>query len=185
MLRLVFTVLASSSLTIIPCGGPIRRTKIKEVAIREVRLPLAKFKSPPRKSTKISLSFDCFFLRTSSEQGAPRGMNQPPSASPDDLLPATPLRHHVYEALRIYFHNLGDQQPSNLYDLVLREMESPLLEIVMLRTQGNQSQAATLLGINRGTLRKKLRQHGIDATNESTYTSIITEQAHESGNFRP
>jgi|APTNR8051073442_1049403.scaffolds.fasta_scaffold03386_3 Fis family transcriptional regulator len=112
-------------------------------------------------------------------------MNQPPSASPDDLLPATPLRHHVYEALRIYFHNLGDQQPSNLYDLVLREMESPLLEIVMLRTQGNQSQAATLLGINRGTLRKKLRQHGIDATNESTYTSIITEQAHESGNFRP
>lgn len=62
MLRLVFTVLASSSLTIIPCGGPIRRTKIKEVATREVRLPLAKFKSPPRKSTKTSLSFDCIFF---------------------------------------------------------------------------------------------------------------------------
>ncbi len=89
-------------------------------------------------------------------------MNQLPSESPDDLLPATPLRHHVYEALRIYFHNLGDQQPSNLYDLVLREMEAPLLEIVMLRTEGNRSKAAELLGINRGTLRKKLRQYDID-----------------------
>lgn len=89
-------------------------------------------------------------------------MNKPPSESPVDLLPATPLRDHVYEALRIYFHNLGDQQPSNLYDLVLREMELPLLEIVMQRTEGNQTQAAELLGINRGTLRKKLRQYGIN-----------------------
>ncbi len=89
-------------------------------------------------------------------------MNQLPSESSDDLLPATPLRNHVYEALRIYFHNLGDQQPSNLYDLVLREMEAPLLEIVMLRTEGNRTKAAELLGINRGTLRKKLRQYDID-----------------------
>jgi Fis family transcriptional regulator len=89
-------------------------------------------------------------------------MNKPPSESPVDLLPATPLHDHVYEALRIYFHNLGDQQqPSNLYDLVLQEMESPLLEIVMQRTRGNQTKAAELLGINRGTLRKKLRQYGI------------------------
>lgn len=89
-------------------------------------------------------------------------MNNPKPESPVDLLPATPLRNHVYEALRIYFHNLGDQQPSNLYDLVLREMEYPLLDIVMQRTQGNRTNAAALLGINRGTLRKKLRQHGID-----------------------
>ncbi|MCB1823953.1 MAG: DNA-binding transcriptional regulator Fis [Candidatus Competibacteraceae bacterium] len=79
-----------------------------------------------------------------------------------DLLPATPLRDQVYEALRIYFHNLGDQQPSNLYDLVLREVEPPLLEIVMQRTRGNQTKAADLLGINRGTLRKKLRRYGLD-----------------------
>ncbi len=111
-------------------------------------------------------------------------MNPQPSVSADDLLPATPLRNHVYEALRIYFHNLGDQQPSNLYDLVLREMESPLLQIVMLRTQGNQSQAAALLGINRGTLRKKLRQHGIDAGDTATYTNMMTETAHELGDFR-
>ena len=81
--------------------------------------------------------------------------------SPVDLLPATPLRDQVYEALRIYFHNLGDLQPSNLYDLVLREVEPPLLEIVMQRTRGNQTKAADLLGINRGTLRKKLRRYGL------------------------
>ena len=83
--------------------------------------------------------------------------------TPVDLLPATPLRDHVYEALRIYFHNLGDQQqPSNLYDLVLREVEPPLLQIVLQRTRGNQTKAADLLGINRGTLRKKLRLYGLD-----------------------
>jgi Fis family transcriptional regulator len=80
---------------------------------------------------------------------------------PVELLPTTPLRDQVYEALRIYFHNLGDQQPSNLYDLVLREVEPPLLEIVMQRTRGNQTKAADLLGINRGTLRKKLRRYGL------------------------
>lgn len=76
-----------------------------------------------------------------------------------DLLPATPLREHVFETLRIYFHNLGGQAPSNLYDLVRREVEPPLLEIVMQFTDGNQTRAAEILGINRGTLRKKLRQY--------------------------
>ena len=79
-----------------------------------------------------------------------------------DLLPATPLREHVAETLRIYFHNLGGQAPSNLYDLVLREVEPPLLDIVMKFTRGNQTRAAIILGINRGTLRKKLRQYGLD-----------------------
>lgn len=81
--------------------------------------------------------------------------------SPVDLLPATPLRERVAETLRIYFHNLGGQAPSNLYDLVLREVEPPLLDIVMKFTRGNQTRAAVILGINRGTLRKKLRQYGL------------------------
>lgn len=78
------------------------------------------------------------------------------------LVPAKPLRDHVYETLCIYFHNLGGQTPSNLYDLVQREVEPPLLEIVMQSTRGNQTKAAAILGINRGTLRKKLRQYGLD-----------------------
>ncbi|CDI02229.1 MAG: DNA-binding transcriptional regulator Fis [Candidatus Competibacter denitrificans] len=82
-----------------------------------------------------------------------------PSDPPVDLLPATPLRDHVYETLRIYFHNLGGQAPCNLYDLVQHEVEPPLLQIVMQFTGGNQTKAAAILGINRGTLRKKLRQY--------------------------
>ena len=78
----------------------------------------------------------------------------------DDLLPATPLRDQVRESLRIYFHNLGGQAPSHLYELVLSEVEAPLLEIVMAFVDGNQTKAAAILGLNRGTLRKKLRQHG-------------------------
>jgi Fis family transcriptional regulator len=48
-----------------------------------------------------------------------------------------------------------------LYDLVLREVEEPLLKAVLDYTEGNQVRAADILGINRGTLRKKLRLHGI------------------------
>lgn len=88
-------------------------------------------------------------------------MSTPNPDPPVDLLPATPLGHHVAETLRIYFHNLGGQAPSNLYDLVLREVEPPLLDIVMKFTGGNQTRAAIILGINRGTLRKKLRQYGL------------------------
>jgi Fis family transcriptional regulator len=88
-------------------------------------------------------------------------MNIPNSDPPVDLLPATPLREHVYETLRIYFYNLGGQAPSNLYDLVQREVEPPLLEIVMQFTRGNQTKAAAILGLNRGTLRKKLRLYGL------------------------
>ena len=86
-------------------------------------------------------------------------MTIPTTDSPVDLLPATPLREHVFETLRIYFHNLGGQAPSNLYDLLLREVEAPLLESVMNFTHGNQTKAAIILGLNRGTLRKKLRQY--------------------------
>ncbi len=89
-------------------------------------------------------------------------MSIPHPEAPVDLLPATPLRHQVQESLRIYFHNLGGQAPSNLYDLVLSEVEPPLLEVVMQFTGGNQTRAAAILGLNRGTLRKKLRQYGLE-----------------------
>jgi Fis family transcriptional regulator len=73
------------------------------------------------------------------------------------------LRSSVEVSLRQYFKNLDGQHPFDLYDLVLREMEIPLLELVMEYVQGNQCKAARLLGINRGTLRKKLKKYKIES----------------------
>ena len=72
-----------------------------------------------------------------------------------------PLRQHTEEALQQYFKSLNGDRPGELYDLVLGEVEEPLFKAVMDYTDGNQSQAAGILGINRGTLRKKLRTYSI------------------------
>jgi DNA-binding protein Fis len=72
-----------------------------------------------------------------------------------------PLRKHTEEALNQYFDSLNGDRPGDLYTLVLGEVEQPLFKAVMDYTQGNQSQAAGILGINRGTLRKKLRTYSL------------------------
>ena len=72
-----------------------------------------------------------------------------------------PLRSQAEEALQCYFETLNGHKPAQLYDLVMREVEEPLFKVVMDHVQGNQSRAATILGINRGTLRKKLKEFGI------------------------
>src|SRR5579863_5981402 len=72
-----------------------------------------------------------------------------------------PLHDSVRQALESYFAQLKDQAPNNLYELVLAEVEVPLLEAVMEYTRGNQSRAAILLGLSRGTLRKKLKIYGM------------------------
>jgi Fis family transcriptional regulator, factor for inversion stimulation protein len=72
-----------------------------------------------------------------------------------------PLRSQAEEALRCYFETLNGHRPAHLYDLVMREVEEPLFKVVMGHVDGNQSRAATILGINRGTLRKKLKEFGI------------------------
>ncbi len=72
-----------------------------------------------------------------------------------------PLHDSVRQALESYFTQLKDQAPNNLYELVLAEVEVPLLEAVMEYTKGNQSRAAILLGLSRGTLRKKLKIYGM------------------------
>ena len=74
-----------------------------------------------------------------------------------------PLRDHAHEALTTYFTNLNGHRPAALYDLVMREVEEPLFKAVLDYVEGNQSRAAGILGINRGTLRKKLRQFGLSA----------------------
>jgi Fis family transcriptional regulator, factor for inversion stimulation protein len=65
------------------------------------------------------------------------------------------------EALDRYFQTLNGHRPEELYDLVIGEVEKPLFKAVLEYTGGNQSLAAAILGINRGTLRKKLRRHGL------------------------
>jgi Fis family transcriptional regulator, factor for inversion stimulation protein len=74
-----------------------------------------------------------------------------------------PLRNHAERALTDYFANLNGHRPARLYDLVLREVEEPLFRAVLDYAAGNQSRAAVILGINRGTLRKKLREFGLSA----------------------
>ena len=74
-----------------------------------------------------------------------------------------PLRSHAERALTDYFASLNGHRPARLYDLVLREVEEPLFRTVLDYAAGNQSQAAVILGINRGTLRKKLREFGLSA----------------------
>jgi len=68
-----------------------------------------------------------------------------------------PLSHSVSESLQSYFEKIGSTFVNNVYEMVLSEVEKPLLEAVMAYTKGNQSKAAIVLGISRGTLRKKLK----------------------------
>ena len=72
-----------------------------------------------------------------------------------------PLGNHVQSLLRDYFRHLDGHPTCDLYRLVISEVEKPLLGTVMEQAEGNQTRAAAILGINRSTLRKKLRQHGI------------------------
>jgi len=70
-----------------------------------------------------------------------------------------PLGEFTEEALRRYFRDLNGHRPAELYGMVLGEVERPLFRTVMDYTEGNQSRAAEILGINRATLRKKLKQY--------------------------
>jgi Fis family transcriptional regulator, factor for inversion stimulation protein len=73
-----------------------------------------------------------------------------------------PLRACAEAALRQYLSELDGHGVTDLYHLVISEVEHPLLKTVLEHAGGNQSRAAEILGINRSTLRKKLRQHGLD-----------------------
>jgi Fis family transcriptional regulator len=71
------------------------------------------------------------------------------------------LRSNVEATMENYFRHLDGQSVTDVYDMVLQEVEAPLLEIVMKNTRQNQTKAAELLGLNRGTLRKKLKRYGL------------------------
>ena len=65
----------------------------------------------------------------------------------------------VRGSLDSYFRDLKGTEPDGLYDMLVRVVEKPLLDVVMARAEGNQSRAAQWLGLNRNTLRKKLLEH--------------------------
>ena len=71
------------------------------------------------------------------------------------------LRECVASSLSEYFDKVDQDNISDLYELVLSEVEAPLLETVMRRVRSNQSKASAMLGLNRGTLRKKLKKYGM------------------------
>jgi Fis family transcriptional regulator len=72
-----------------------------------------------------------------------------------------PLHRRVARALERYLTDHEGESHTDLYALVLREVERPMLQCVMTHVAGNQSRAADVLGLNRGTLRKKLKTHGL------------------------
>ncbi|MFP4079937.1 MAG: DNA-binding transcriptional regulator Fis [Ectothiorhodospira sp.] len=67
----------------------------------------------------------------------------------------------VAQALEEYFARLDGHEPDGVYRMVMEEVERPLLECVLHHCNGNQSRAAQYLGLNRGTLRKKMRQYDL------------------------
>ena len=66
------------------------------------------------------------------------------------------LSDSVSETLEHYFAHLDGQNPSDLYNMVLKQVEKPLVEMVLKLTNNNQSRSAKILGLSRGTLRKKM-----------------------------
>ena len=72
------------------------------------------------------------------------------------------LSSTVRKVMRQYFKDLDGEKCSGIYDMVVLAVEKPMLEVVMNQAQGNQTRAAQLLGLNRNTLRKKLKQHDLD-----------------------
>jgi Fis family transcriptional regulator len=65
----------------------------------------------------------------------------------------------VRESLQAYFADLRGTEPVRLHDMMIRAVEKPLLDVVMQHAANNQSLAASWLGLNRNTLRKKLLEY--------------------------
>jgi len=70
----------------------------------------------------------------------------------------TELADAVKRSLERYFRDMDGEQPTAIYDMVLKNIEKPMIETVLGHAEGNQSRAAEMLGINRNTLRKKMQQ---------------------------
>ncbi|MEM6580871.1 MAG: DNA-binding transcriptional regulator Fis [Pseudomonadota bacterium] len=84
----------------------------------------------------------------------------------DEALPTASLHESVTLAVRHYLRELDGQLSTDVYQMVLAEVEAPLLREIMAYTRNNQTKASTMLGLNRGTLRKKLKQYKLIQTGD-------------------
>lgn len=87
--------------------------------------------------------------------------NAPATQNFNQVAQQQSLRGCVEQAMDNYFKNLDGQAVSDVYEMVMAEVEAPMLEIVLKYTRHNQTRASQVLGLNRGTLRKKLKQYGL------------------------
>jgi Fis family transcriptional regulator, factor for inversion stimulation protein len=85
----------------------------------------------------------------------------PPSPRNDTNNAQPVLREYVAKTVRRYLHDMNGAEVEDLHNVVLREIEAPLFHEVLRHCEGNQSRAAEMLGLNRATLRKKLKDYGL------------------------
>lgn len=74
----------------------------------------------------------------------------------------TCLHEFVRQTVEQYLNDMGETPPDNLYEVLITEVERPLIETVLSRTGGNQSRSAEILGITRATLRNRIQRYRID-----------------------
>ena len=72
-----------------------------------------------------------------------------------------PIRRSVTSAIELYLSDMDGYEVNDLYHVVLSEVEPAILDVVMRYVEGNQTEAAEMLGVSRGTLRKKLKLYGL------------------------
>ncbi|WP_029408128.1 helix-turn-helix domain-containing protein [Thiomicrorhabdus sp. Milos-T2] len=86
------------------------------------------------------------------------------NAKLEDRRKSTSLSEQVTVTLKTYFNTLEDQSATDVYEMVLQQVEKPLIEFVLQQTENNQTHAANILGINRNTLKKKMQKYDLDAS---------------------
>lgn len=86
--------------------------------------------------------------------------------------PSFDLTHAVQYTLSDYFNTLDGAEPHDIHALIMNHVEKILIEHILRRTQGNQTQAAKLLGINRNTLYSKIQRYQLDGLDHSPLVSI-------------
>ena len=74
---------------------------------------------------------------------------------------STPLEDCIVQSMEQYFADLNGETPNNLHSFFIGEVERPFLQLIMEKVNGNQTRASDLLGINRNTLRKKLKAYDL------------------------